>query len=279
MNDELKSKFEELKKILRETNGLAIGFSGGVDSTLLVAVAYDVLGEKCHAVTSTSSTYARRECDSAIKWIEEQGIPHTVIESEELDIPSFSDNPPDRCYHCKLELFEKIGEVGKALGLQYVADGSNADDESDYRPGRKAAKELEVLSPLLEAGMTKQDIRDVAREVYNLDVADKPAMACLASRFPYGEKITREKLEQTQAVEEYLQDAGFKVYRARHHGSVVRIETGADEVDKLLDGELRQKIVDFAKEQGFLYVTLDLQGYRTGSMNEELGETISNGGR
>jgi uncharacterized protein len=270
MTDECKNRFEELKEILKDTNGLVIGFSGGVDSTLLVAAAYDVLGDKCHAVTSTSSTYARRECKQAIEWIKEQGIPHTVIESEELDIPQFSDNPPDRCYHCKRELFCKIGEVGQALGLEYVADGSNADDESDYRPGRKAAKELGVLSPLLEAGMTKQDIRDVAREIYNLPVADKPAMACLASRFPYGEKITAEKLEQTQAIEEYLQDQGFKVYRARHHGSIVRIETSEDEIARLADAGTRSKLVECAKEQGFLYVTLDLQGYRTGSMNEEL---------
>lgn len=270
MNDECKKKFEELKEILRDTDGLAIGFSGGVDSTLLVAAAYDVLGGKCHAVISTSSTYARRECEQAIGWIKAQGIPYTVIESEELDIPQFSDNPPDRCYHCKRELFCKIGEVARSLGLEYVADGSNADDESDYRPGRKAAKEIGVLSPLLEAGMTKQDIRDIAREVYGLSVADKPAMACLASRFPYGEKITHGKLEQTQAIEEYLQDLGFKVYRARHHGNILRIETGSDEVGKLMDVEIRRKIVDFSKEQGFLYVTLDLEGYRTGSMNEEL---------
>lgn len=270
MTDECNDRFAELKEILKDTNGLAIGFSGGVDSTLLVAAAYDVLGDKCHAVISTSSTYARRECEQALEWIKGQGIPFTVIESEELDIPQFSDNPPDRCYHCKRELFSKIGEVGQELGLEYVADGSNADDESDYRPGRKAAKELGVLSPLLEAGMTKQDIRAVAREVYDLPVADKPAMACLASRFPYGEKITAAKLEQTQAIEEYLQDQGFNVYRARHHGTVVRIETSSEEIEKLADPEMRQKLVAFSKAQGFLYVTLDLEGYRTGSMNEEL---------
>jgi len=268
MNDECAKKLEKLKGILGETGGCAIGFSGGVDSTLLVAVAHEALGDRCHAVISTSSTYARRECEQAISWISDQGIPFTVIESEELDIPGFSDNPPDRCFHCKHELFCRIAEVGAALGLKQVADGTNADDESDYLPGRRAAKELGVLSPLLEAGMTKQDIRDIAREVYDLPVADKPAMACLASRFPYGEKITRDKLEQTQAIEEYLQDQGFRVYRARHHGDIIRIETGPDEVEKLMVPEMRRKIVELAKEQGFLYVTLDMEGYRTGSMNE-----------
>lgn len=270
MNADCAKKFERLKEILKEAGSVAIGYSGGVDSTLLVAVAHDVLGDNCLAVLSTSSTYARRECEQAIDWIEKQDIPFTIIESEELDIPEFSDNPPDRCFHCKNELFCKIGEVGQAKGLKYVADGTNYDDRGDYRPGRQAAEKLGVLSPLLDAEMTKQDIRDVASEVYNLPVANKPAMACLASRFPYGQKITREKLDQTQAIEEYLQDQGFRVYRARHHGTIVRIETSEAEIDKLLAPEMRKKIIEFSKDQGFLYVTLDLQGYRTGSMNEEL---------
>jgi len=270
MNIEQTRKLEELKAILENTDGCVVAFSGGVDSTLLVTVAAEVLDGKCHAVISTSSTYARRECTHAISWIEKRGIPYTVIESEELDIPQFSNNPPDRCYYCKRELFSEIGKIGESLGIKYVADGSNVDDNDDYRPGRKAAKELGVLSPLLEAGMTKEDIRVISREVYHLSVADKPAMACLASRFPYGEEITREKLKKTEAIEEFLQDIGLKVFRARHHGNVVRIETAPDEIEILAAEEARAKVVRFAKQQGFLYVALDLQGYRTGSMNEEL---------
>lgn len=270
MNKQYRAKLDELKDVLRRTGGCAIGFSGGVDSTLLVTVAHEVLADRCLAVIATSSTYARQECEQAIEWVRRQAVPYVTIVSEELDIPQFSDNPPDRCYHCKKELFSKIRQIAVERGLEYVADGTNADDVDDYRPGMRAAAELNVISPLMQVGLTKAQIRTISREVYDLPTADKPAMACLASRFPYGSRITREKLKQVEAVERFLNDRGFSVCRARHHDNIIRLEVAGDQMERLLRSEIRQALVAFAKEQGFAYVTLDLEGYRTGSMNEVL---------
>ncbi len=264
------TKLDNLRTILRDTGGCAVAFSGGVDSSLLVTVAHEVLGKQCLAVIAVSSTYPEREYRCALTFVQAGCIPYVVIESEEVDIPGYSENPLNRCYFCKRELFEKVWEQARAHGLGCVADGSNADDTGDYRPGMTAASDLGVRSPLREAGMTKTDIRTVAREVYGLAVADKPAMACLASRFPYGSPITREKLSQVGKVEEFLDRIGFRVYRARHHGDVLRIELGEDELESVLRDGVRQQIVACAREQGFAYVTLDLQGYRTGSLNEIL---------
>ncbi|MBM4036377.1 MAG: ATP-dependent sacrificial sulfur transferase LarE [Planctomycetes bacterium] len=270
MTEERLAKLERLRDALRATGGCAVAYSGGVDSSLLLAVAHEVLGPRCLAVIATSSTYAEREGRAALQWVRQRGIPHVVIESEELDIPGFRDNPPDRCYHCKRELFTKVRQQAAARGLEHVADGTNADDARDYRPGRRAAGELRVLSPLLEAGLAKADIRAVAREVYHLPMADKPAMACMASRFPYGSAITRDKLRQVEAIEGMLERLGFRTYRARHHGTVLRLELGPDEIPRLAQPETRHGIVEFAKSLGFTYVTLDLEGYRTGSMNATL---------
>jgi len=270
MSPELSARLERLREILRGTGGCAVAYSGGVDSSLVLAAARETLGDRCLAVIATSSTYARRECEAAIAWVREQGIPHVVIHSEELDVPGFRENPPDRCYHCKRELFTRVRAEADAHGLPCVADGTNADDMADYRPGARAAAELAVLSPLRDAGLTKADIRTIAREVYRLPVADKPAMACMASRFPYGSAITRDKLAQVEALEDLLRDIGFKVYRARHHGAIVRLELGPDEMEAMSRAETRSRIVAFAKALGFSYVTLDLEGYRPGSMNETL---------
>ena len=263
-------KLSKLKGLLKSWGGCAVAFSGGVDSTLLLTVAHEIMGKKCLAVIATSSTYPKREYDEALKWVQDQDIPHTVIVSEELDIQGFSDNPPQRCYYCKKELFSKIIDEAKRFGVSVVADGTNSDDTGDFRPGMKAVQELGVQSPLLECGLTKNDIRLISREIYNLPTADKQPMACMASRIPYGSVVTKEKLKQVEAIEDFLAEKGFKVFRARHHGDLLRIELGKDEMTMLQRGTLTSELVDFAKRAGFVYVTLDLQGFRSGSMNEVL---------
>ena len=270
MNTDIQKKLDTMRKILKDTGGCAVAFSGGVDSSLVLTVAHEMLGDRCLAVIATSSTYPERECKMAIDYVKEREIPYVVISSEELDIPEFSCNPTDRCYFCKKELFEKVGEQAGKLGIKWVADGSNADDTGDFRPGMTAASELGVISPLKEAGLTKEDIRIVAKEVYNMAHADKPSMACLASRFPYGSEITRGKLSQVEKIEVFLEQQGFRIFRARHHGEIVRLELGQEEMNAVRDENIRGEITAFAKEQGFTYVTLDLDGYRTGSMNEGL---------
>lgn len=263
-------KLESLKSLLASFDGLAVAFSGGVDSSLLLEAAYEVLGGKCLAVIATSSTYPKREYADALERVSARGIPHVVIVSEELDIPGFSGNPPERCYHCKKELFAKIKEEALRHGINEVADGANSDDTGDFRPGMKAARELGVRSPLLECGFTKEDIRTISREVYHLPTADKQPMACMASRIPYGSPITAEKLGQIEAMEDFLASKGFRVYRARHHGDLLRLELGKAEMELIRDGGLASEIVSAAKRAGFTYITMDLQGFRSGSMNEVL---------
>lgn len=265
-------KLCKLKNILSETGGCAIAYSGGVDSTLVLAVAREMLGERCLAVIATSSTYPKREYENAVRWLEDSKIPYVVIESEELDIPEFADNPPDRCYYCKRELFAKVWQQAKEHGLPCVADGTNASDLSDVRPGLRAARELKVISPLKEAGLTKEEIRFISRTIYKLPTADKPPMACMSSRFPYGSRITREKLQQVETIENMLYGQGFRVFRARHHGDILRLELGQDEMHLVLQPQIRQKIVELAKRQGFVYVALDLEGFRSGSMNETVNQ-------
>ena len=275
MAEEYIGKLEKLRQILRETGGCAVAYSGGVDSSLVLEAAREVLGERVLAVIATSSTYPRREYEAAINWVKEHNIPNVTIVSEELDIPEFLDNPPNRCYYCKSELFTKVREQAVAYGLNNIADGANADDVNDFRPGSAAACELGVISPLKLAGLTKEEIRIIAREVYDLPVADKPAMACMSSRFPYGSTITREKLQQVEAMEDFLHQHGFRVYRARHYGDTLRLELGTDEMLSIQQNDLRDDCVAFAKSIGFIYITLDLEGFRSGSMNEVLMHTKS----
>lgn len=270
IDETLQEKYEKLKNYIKSLGSLAVAYSGGVDSTFLVKVAYDVLGDRVIAVTATSSTYPKRELNDAITFIEQIGAKHIVIESEELEIEGFNKNPVDRCYYCKKELFEKIWKVAKAHGIEYVADGSNFDDLNDFRPGMKAACELNVVSPLKVAGLTKEDIRKLSKEL-GLPTWDKPAFACLSSRIPYGERITKEKLSMIEKAEEYLLELGFKQVRVRYHqDKLARIEIGKDEMEKFLNINVIEGVRNKFKELGFLYVTLDLDGYRTGSMNLSL---------
>ena len=262
-------KLETLENHLKSLESLAIAFSGGTDSTFLLKVAYDVLGENILAVTARSSTYPEREFAEAVEFVERHRISHRVIVSEELEIEGFSENPLNRCYLCKHELFSKIVGLANERNLKHVADGSNFDDLDDFRPGAKAASELGIVSPLREAGMTKADIRILSKEM-NLPTWNKPAFACLSSRFPYGQKITREKLLAVDRAEQFLFDAGFRQVRVRHHGNMARIEVSAEERVKFFEKDLMDKVHYEFKKLGFTYTALDLKGYRTGSMNEDM---------
>jgi uncharacterized protein len=266
---DIDQKLEKLKAIIRETGGLCVAFSGGVDSTFLSAVAAEVLGDRALAVTAHSPLYPAHEQNEAAGLAAEIGIRHETVVSDELDVPGFASNPPNRCYLCKSELFTVVHEVAQKHGINAVADGTNADDKGDYRPGRKAAKECGVLSPLLESDMGKDDIRELSRRM-GLRTADKAAFACLASRFPYGDQITEEKLIAVGALEGKLRELGFKQFRVRHHGELARIELLPDAVANACEADIRQQIVETGKAAGFLYIALDLEGYRTGSMNATL---------
>ncbi len=266
---ELQDKLRVLRSHIKAMGSLAVAYSGGVDSTFLVKVAHDLLDGNVLAVTARSATYPDREFREAIDFARETGVRYVIIESEELDIEGFSDNPVNRCYLCKRELFTKIREVARENGIRYVADGSNVDDLADYRPGMKAVRELGVVCPLQEAGLRKEDIRVLSREM-GLPTWDKPPFACLSSRFPYGQKITREGLQKIDEMEQFLMDLGFRQVRVRHHGPIARIEVAADERSRFFDTDLMDRVDRKFKQAGFAYVALDLKGYRTGSMNEVL---------
>ncbi|MEE9225979.1 MAG: ATP-dependent sacrificial sulfur transferase LarE [Bacteroidota bacterium] len=266
----LEGKYSTLRATVANMDSVVIGFSGGVDSTLLLKVAKDILGNGVLAVIGRSETYPTREYTEAISLAEEIGVNVHVVRTEETDILKFQENPPDRCYYCKTELFGKLKVIADERGFRWIADGTNADDIRDFRPGMKAINEKEVRSPLLEAGLTKQEIRELSRYL-ELPTWDKPSFACLSSRFPYGFGITKENLMKIDQAETFLRDLGFRYFRVRHHDDkTARIEVGKDEIKRLADDELRMKIVSELKKLGFTYVTLDLQGYRTGSMNEVL---------
>jgi len=260
-------KLETLKSILKEMQGAVIAFSGGVDSTLVLKMAREVLGDRCLAVIATSPLYPDRELKAAIDLAKRIGVRYQVLPTDEMDDPDFRSNPPNRCYHCKKELYSKIWKIAQEHGFSHVIDGSNVDDLGDYRPGLKALREMGVRSPLIEAQLTKAEIREISRRL-GLPTWDKPAMACLASRFPYGTSITPEKLKQVDKAENFLRQLGFRTVRVRHHGEIARIEIGTSEIPRILEGNRREEVVAHLKALGYTYVTLDLQGYRTGSMNE-----------
>jgi uncharacterized protein len=272
VDPQLQTKHDHLKNILHEMGSVAVGFSGGIDSTLLIRVATDTLGKKALAVIGRSETYPTREFEEAIQLATSFGSRYRVVNTEETDNLKFKENPPDRCYFCKTELFGKLNVIAKEEGMRWIADGTILDDLGDFRPGMRAKSEQEVRSPLLEAGFTKSDVRSLARAL-GIPTWDKPSFACLSSRFPYGHGITKENLMKVDASETFMRDLGFRFFRVRHHDDkTARLEVGPQEINRLFDSSLREKIVSHFKSLGFAYVTLDLQGYRTGSMNEVLSE-------
>lgn len=269
INMDLKEKYEKLQQILKDLGSVAVAFSSGVDSTFLLRVAKDVLGDKVIAVTASSCSFPMRELEEAKKFCADNQIQHIICKSEELDIEGFRQNPVNRCYLCKQELFQKILGIAQENNLAAVVEGSNLDDDGDYRPGLVAVKELGIKSPLREAELSKAEIRELSRQM-GLSTWDKQSFACLSSRFVYGESIDEKKLSMVDKAEQLLLDMGFHQVRVRIHGMLARIEVLPEELPRMVEPKISGRITEQFKAFGFTYVTLDLLGYRTGSMNETL---------
>ena len=265
----LSNKYACLQDYLKSLNSMAVAFSGGVDSTFLLKVAHNVLGENVIAVTARSESFPKRELNEAVAFTKANGIEHIIIDSEELDIEGFSHNPENRCYLCKTELFSKIKGIATEMKLENVAEGSNTDDDGDYRPGLLAVSELGIKSPLRFAKLSKDEIRHFSKDM-GLPTWNKQSFACLSSRFPYGETITPDRLQMIDQAEQYLLDLGLHQVRVRYHGNLARIETDEKGFITLLNKDIRDKIHTKFKDIGFTYISLDLKGYRTGSMNKTL---------
>lgn len=266
----LDAKVEKLRQLLGNLGEVVVCFSGGVDSSYLLAEAVDVLGRNALALTAVSPSLAAEEGTEARQLARQLGARHLLIETRELDDPRYAANPVDRCYFCKTEVYGMAIEQARRLGIRHVLDGFNVDDRSDHRPGRRAALEYGVRSPLDETGFTKAEIREAARRI-DLLVWDKPALACLSSRFPYGVEITPERLTQVAACERVLRELGFRVFRVRYHHAVARIEVAPEELPRLFEHGVREAVGRRFRQVGFAHVTADLEGYRSGSLNRAIG--------
>ena len=268
----LEEKEQRLRELVRGYDSLIVAFSGGADSAYLAYVAHSEMGDRALAVTGDSASYPTFQRELADRLTNQFGIHHEIIFTEEFEDTNYTSNPPDRCYYCKNELYTKLAELSKTRGFAIICDGSNADDAGDYRPGRQAAREIGVRSPLEECGLTKAEIRELSRQA-GLPTWNEPASACLSSRVPYGQVVTIEKLSMVDKAEIALKELGFRQVRVRHHGDVARIEVAEEELPRALDSEMAGRMSAALKALGFRYVALDLEGYRTGSLNEVLGRS------
>ena len=266
----IEQKWDRLRTLLRGMNHAVVAYSGGVDSSLLLRASAEVMGHRLLAVTAVSETYPPGELDAAKEFARTLGVPHRIIHTHELSSEEFALNSPERCYFCKKELYGRLKKIAEAEGISCILDGSNTDDLGDYRPGRKAAEEFSVRSPLVESGLSKSDVRELSRFL-NLPMWDKPSLACLSSRIPYGTRITPDIIRTVQSAEDCLRGLGFRQLRVRHHGEIARIEIDRDAFGHILSDEALEKVTEALKGLGYSYVCLDLEGYRTGSMNAALG--------
>lgn len=270
----LLEKQKKLESVLKDLESVLVAFSGGVDSALLLAVARSVLGDKVLAVTARSPSLPKRELDAAVELSGLIGAEHLILNTNEMSNPQYQQNPPDRCYYCKSELYGKLKTVAEERKLRHIVNGINLDDLGDHRPGIGAARESDVLSPLCEAGFRKQDVRDLSRKL-DLPTWDKPAMACLSSRVPYGQEITEEKLAMIERAEDVLLSMGFKGLRVRHHGDIARIELDRQDIPRFFANGIAESVQHRFKEIGFTYAAVDITGYKSGRLNEELGKSLT----